>query len=158
MASKKSAAKVKVAPRKQPQNLPPIEDVFNEAKDMFALTVDTQIKTAARVDNLLNIRDMAKRFWDIPSVKMDDCKRYQQVSIDAYKSIREKVDEFSFEEFEKDTVKDYFEGIIPKVEDIKDDKQLLEAAIIFMSVQPYGQKLIQLHQLIQDEIAKRRED
>ena len=154
--AKKSAARAKIAPKQAA--LPPIEDVFNEAKEMFALTVDTQIKTASRVDNLLNIRDMVKRFWDLPTVKIDKCKKYQQVSIDAYKSIREQVDNFELAEFEKDTIKDYFEGIIPAVDDIKDDDQLLEAAIIFMSVQPYGQKLIQLHQLMQDEIAKRKED
>ena len=48
MATKKSAAKAKIAPIKP--KLPPIEDVFNEAKEMFAMTVDVQIKNAERVD------------------------------------------------------------------------------------------------------------
>ena len=155
MATKKSAAKAKIAPIKP--KLPPMEDVFNEAKEMFAMTVDVQIKNAERVDNLLNIRDMLKRFSDIPTVKLDTCKYYQQVSVDTYKKIRERVDEFNLEEFKKETIKDYFEGIIPKVDDINNDKDLQEAAIIFMSVQPYGQKLIQLHQLMQDELYKREE-
>ena len=155
MVTKKSAAKVKVMPPKP--KLPPMEDVFKEAKEMYAMTVDVQIKNAERVDNLLNIRDMLKRFWDLPTVKLEECKRYQKVSIDTYKKVREAVDEFDLDEFKKETIKDYFEHIIPKVDDIDDDKKLLEAAIIFMSVQPYGQKLIQLHQLMQDEIAKREE-
>ena len=150
----KSAAKMKPMPKKP--KLPPMEDVFQEAKDMFAMTVDTQIKTAARVDNLMNIRDYLKAYFD-ETPDIIKCKKYQQFSIDTYKKVREAVDQFSLEEFEKETIKDYFEDIIVKVENIKDDEDLCRAGLIFLSVQPYGNKLVKLHQLMQDEIAKRKD-
>lgn len=148
----KSAAKAKIAPKK-PQ-LPPIEDVFKEAKEMFAITVDVQVKNAERVDNLMNIRDYLKAYFDeTPDVLK--CKKYQQISIDTYKQVRKAVDEFSLEDFKQDTIKDYFEDIIVKSENVIDDEDLCRAGLIFLSVQPYGNKLIKMHQLIQDELRKR---
>lgn len=153
----KSAAKMKTVKPKPKPKLPPIEEVFDEAKEMFAMTVDVQIKNAKRVDNLLNIRDYLKTFYgEAPDVIK--CKKYQQFSVEAYEKVRKAVDGFSLDEFEKETIKDYFEGIIPKVEDLVTDEDLCRAGLVFLSVQPYGQKLIQLHQLMQDEIAKRKED
>lgn len=150
----KSAAKMKPAPKKP--ELPPIEKVFDEAKEMFAMTVDTQVKTAERVDNLLNIRDYLKAFFgEAPDILK--CKKYQQVSIDTYRQVRKAVDEFTLEDFEKETIKDYFEDILVKVENIVDDEDLCRAGLVFMSVQPYGGKLIKMHQLIQEEIAKRKD-
>jgi hypothetical protein len=43
------------------------------------------------------------------------------------------------------------------VEDIETEQQLFEAIIKFLSIQPYGNKLIQLHQLVQGELSKRGE-
>lgn len=150
----KSAAKMKVAPKKP--KLPPMEEVFKEAKDMFAMTVDAQIKNAERVDNLMNIRDYLKAYFDeTPGILA--CKVYQGISIDTYKKVREKVDEFSLEDFEKETIKDYFEDILIKPDDIKDDNDLCKAGLVFLSVQPYGNKLVKMHQLMQDEIAKRKD-
>ena len=150
----KSAAKMKVAPKKP--KLPPMEEVFKEAKDMFAMTVDAQIKNAERVDNLMNIRDYLKAYFDeTPGILV--CKAYQGISIDTYKKVREKVDEFSLEDFEKETIKDYFEDILIEPDDIKDDNDLCKAGLVFLSVQPYGNKLVKMHQLMQDEIAKRKD-
>ena len=133
-----------------------MEEVFKEAKDMFAMTVDAQIKNAERVDNLMNIRDYLKAYFDeTPDILA--CKVYQGISIDTYKKVREKVDEFSLEDFEKETIKDYFEDILIKPDDIKDDNDLCKAGLVFLSVQPYGNKLVKMHQLMQDEIAKRKD-
>lgn len=154
MASK-SAAKLKPAPKKP--KLRPMEEVFQEAKDMFAMTVDTQIKTAKRVDNLLNIRDYLKAFSD-ETPDLLKCKEYQQISIETYEKVRKAVDEFSLDEFEKETIKDYFEDILIDVDNIITEHDLCRAGLIFLSVQPYGNKLIKMHQLMQDEIAKRKED
>ena len=158
--TRKSAAKLKVV-KDDKKELRPIEEVFEEAKEMFALTVDTQIKLAARVDNLMNIRDFCRKFWGdqydskFNRDELHYLKNMQQVSINTYQKVRDKVDEFELVDFRATELKDYFADIIPASEDIKSLQDLCEAALIFMSVQPYGSKLIQLHQMMQDEFASR---
>ena len=155
--ARKSAAQLKPIPKKDAEDLRPIEAVFEEAKEMFILTVDTQIKTAARVDNLLNIRDYCDHFWknDGMHESLDYYKKMQQLSIDTYKKVKEAAESFELVDFRAVEIKDYFAGIIPEVDTIENMQRLCEAGLIFMSVQPYGGKLIQLHQLMQDEFAKR---
>ena len=157
MASK-SAAKMKPVPKKEDlRPMRPIEEAFEEAKKMFVLTVETQVKTARRVDNLMNIRDFCDRFWgDDPSKKdLSYYKDMQDLSVSTYEKIAEIAKTFDLVDFRAVEVRDYFEDLIPKVENIHTMQQLCEAALVFMSVQPYGGKLIQLHQLMQDECAKR---
>lgn len=153
--TRKSAARMKVA-KQNNEALRPIEDVFEEAKSMFAMTVDTQIKTAKRVDNLMNIRDFCKKFWNNQAGNdIEYWKTMQDLSVNTYRKIREVVDSFELVDFRAIEVKDYFADLIPSVETITTEQQLCEAALIFMSVQPYGNKLVQMHQLIQEECAKR---
>lgn len=155
MATKKSASKVKVIKNENKVELPPMEEVFENAKAMFLLTVETQIKTARRVDNLMNIRDYAQRFWGDEKKDLDYFKVLWRKSIEIYQKIYECSEQFTLEEFLKDEIKDYYAELIPHTEDIEWDDELCEAGLIWLSVQPYGQKLIQLHQLIKDEAAKR---
>lgn len=155
MATKKSASKVKVIKNENKVELPPMEEVFENAKAMFLLTVETQIKTARRVDNLMNIRDYAQRFWGDEKKDLDYFKVLWRKSIEIYQKIYECSKQFTLEEFLKDEIKDYYAELIPHTEDIEWDDELCEAGLIWLSVQPYGQKLIQLHQLIKDEAAKR---
>lgn len=157
--ARKSAAKVKVADQRFKGELPPIEEVFDDAKAMFVLTVETQVTTAKRVDNLMNIRDFCDKFW-----KGDDghddlayYKKMQELSVSTYEKVKEAAETFELDEFLKDEIKDYFADIIPPVDSIETLQGLCEAALVFMSVQPYGGKLIQLHRLIQDEKAKREQ-
>lgn len=158
MASKKSAAQFKPVAKHAKEQLRPIDEVFAEAKDMFKMTVDTQVKTAHRIDNLLNIRDLAINFWGKDEVSrrgMAYLKMLQDESIKAYEDVSKRVDDFELDEFAKEEIKDYFEDIIPKVDDISTEDELIVAAIKFLSVQPYGSKLIQMHKLIQEELSKR---
>lgn len=156
--AKKAASMKAVKPKKQEENLPPIEKVFEEAKNLFLMTIETQIKTAARIDNLLNIRDLAQNFWkDKKDIDINYLKSLQQLSIMAYEEILEASKEFNLEEFKKPEVKDYYEHLVPKVEDVANEEELLAATIKFLSIQPYGNKLVQMHQLIQQELAKRQE-
>ena len=157
MATKKSASKAKVIKNENKIDLPPMEEVFESAKAMFLLTVETQIKTARRVDNLMNIRDYAQRFWGDEKKDLDYFKVLWRKSIEIYQKIYECSEQFTLEEFLKDEIKDYYAELIPHTEDIEWDDELCEAGLIWLSVQPYGQKLIQLHQLIKDEAAKREE-
>ena len=155
--AKRSAARLKPAPRGNAADERPIEDVFQEAKEMFVMTVDTQIKTARRVDNLLNIRDYCDRFWKNDGIhdSLSYYKKMQQLSIETYEKVKAAAETFELVDFRAIEIKDYFEGIIPDVDSIEDMQELCEAGLIYMSVQPYGGKLIQLHQLIQEECAKR---
>lgn len=162
--AKKSAAQAKLAPKENvKEKLEPIEDVFEDAKKMFIMTVETQIKTAKRVDNLLNIRDLAINFmgreWlsQLHDQELHYYKILQDLSVETYERILEASKGFELEEFLKPEIKDYYEDIVPKVENIDTIGSLLQAAIVFLSVQPYGNKLIQMHQLIQSELAKRGE-
>ena len=159
---KKSAARMKTYKGEHQADLPPIEEVFEDAKRMFVMTVDTQIKTARRVDNLMNIRDFCMKFWDDEDqFEVQECytldyyKKMQQLSIDTYTRIKEIAETFELVDFRAIEIKDYFADIIPSVDSISTKQELCEAALIFMSVQPYGSKLIQMHQLMQDECAKR---
>lgn len=159
--AKKSASQAKI--KKPEETFEPIEEVFEEAKKLFVMTVETQIKTAKRVDNLLNIRELAINFrgreWlsalgdqEVPYYKI-----LQNLSVSTYERILEASKGFDLEEFKKPEIKDYFEDIVPSSESVETMGDLLNAAIVFLSVQPYGNKLIQMHQLIQQELAKRGE-
>ena len=155
--AKKSASQAKI--KKPEENFEPIEEVFEEAKKLFIMTVETQIKTAERIDNLLNIRDLAYNFYHGEGSwnDLDELKRLQDISVMAYKKVLEASKEFSLDEFRKPEIKDYYADLIPSVDDIENDGDLLDAVIIFLSIQPYGNKLVQMHQLIQQELAKRGE-
>jgi hypothetical protein len=80
----------------------------------------------------------------------------QKISVETYEKLLEIAKTFDMEEFCKEEMKDYFEDVVPPVEDIGGEKQLLEALIIFKCVQPYGSKMLQIHQMMLDEINKRK--
>jgi hypothetical protein len=154
--AKKSAARMQPAKK---ADLPPIEEVFAEARDMFAMTVDTQAKTAKRIDNLMNIRDFVLKYynWEVPE-SMDIilyCKNLQQMTVELYEDIADEVRSWTLEQFSGETMDDLLGKFIHPVDEIDDDGDMIVAALDFLSVKPYGEKMLQLHQLIQDEIAKR---
>jgi hypothetical protein len=154
----KSAAKVKPVKVKQ-EELVPLDEMFKDAKDMFIMTVDTNILTAKRIDNLMNIRDLAIKFWGDGHAKAHDLsylKELQKLSVHTYERIKEVAEAFELEEFCKQDMKDYFDEIIPTPEDIEDEHELIRAALIFLTVRPYGEKMLKMHQLILDEAGKRK--
>ena len=161
MAKRAASMKVVKKDEEKKEELEPIENVFEEAKKLFLMTVETQIKTAARVDNLLNIRDLALNFWKDKGLEYHRSiaylKKLQKVSIKAYEDILEESKKFDLDDFKKTEIRDYYESLVPKVDDITDEEELLQAVIRFLSIQPYGNKLVQMHQLIQQELAKRGE-
>lgn len=164
MASKKSAARVKVVrPKGEAEKLEQLQKEFDATKEMYLMTLDTQVKTANRVDNLLNIRDFSKKFWgdDKAHQNLDHYMKLLDTSIETYREIRKRSEEFALDEFVKTSVRDYYEGIVPSPENITSDLELEEAGIVFLSVQPYGQKMMQMHQYVQqcmDELGVEREE
>ena len=140
----------------KPAKLPPIQEVFDEAKEMFCMTVETNVKTAQRIDNLLNLRDLYKSFYGEEGT-IQAYKSMLEVSVDTYRKVLEASRKFELDEFRKSELYDYYQDIVPKVEDVDDIDSLLVAAVVFLTVQPYGGKMMQLHRMIQDELEKRGE-
>jgi len=154
--TRKSAASAKVKPMPILPERPNLEEHFKIAKEGFIVTVETALETSKRVDNLMNLRDMSRRFWKDDATHNDVkyFKMLQHISTNAYEDILNAVKEFDLEEFKKEEMKDYFEDIIPKVEDINTEQELLQAAIIFMTVQPFGNKMVEVHRLVQEDLEK----
>ena len=141
----------------------PVADMFEDAKQGFITVVETNIITAQRIDYLMWVRDKAYKFWGnrlddmlVMDERLAYLKELQQICIDTYKEVAEIAKTFEYEEFCEEEMKDYFEGLVPSVDSIIAEKQMLEAELIFLCVQPYSSKMNQLHGLIQDELAKRR--
>lgn len=155
---RKSAASAKIIKPMRQEELAPLEEVFETGKQGIILIVETNIVTAKRVDNLLNIRDYALKFFDKHAFDPDLSyyKDLQQVSIETYEKILEVVKGMTLEQFEAEELDDLLADIIPPIDEIDDEHALCRAGIIFLSVKPYGSQLIKLHTLIQDEIGKRK--
>lgn len=154
--SKKSAAKVKLAEPKHEER--PLQELFEESRDIMAAIVDVQVVTAQRVDNLLNIRDYARKFWGGDrKVELGYIKSLQELSVETYRKVAEMFRSFKLEDFTKEEVHDFVGELIPKVEDIETEDELCRAGLVYLSVKPYGEKMLQLHQVTRDEFVKRSE-
>lgn len=164
MASRKSAAKIKPIKGQHvyQEELPPIEELFDDAKQMYVMTVETNIITAKRIDNLMNIRDYAYKFWrnSLDNLfddkqRLDYFKDLQKLSINVYEQIKEIAEGFTLEAFSNETIDDCFKEILPTPDDIEDEDELCRAGLIFLTVRPYADKMLKLHSLIRDELSKR---
>ena len=157
MASKKSAASAKVIKPEINNNVTEEEAMaalvteFELMKEAFIMTIETQIKTACRVDNLMNVRDYSQRFWDgNPGMcNIGHYKMLTEVGISTYQKVLDRSKEFTLEEFMKTELQDYYADITPCMHQVDSEEELEIAGIIFLSVQPYGQKMMGMHQAVQ---------
>ena len=163
MATKKSSARVQPKKIIEKPDFEPLEDIFDKAKTVMVMKIDANIEVSKRVDNLMNVRDSSYRFWGnqldekfLPDKRVEYFKRLQTITTETYNAMKDIAESFSLEEFKKKDMKDYFEKLIPKSENIHREEELIEAMIIFQCVQPYGSQMNQIHQMIQEEIEKRR--
>lgn len=152
----------KHAARKQLEEMPTIEETWENAHNAFISTAEVAHDISKRIDNFMNVRDLAYKFWGAermaemkPAARMTYLHKLHGVSVDTYGKIVEVVKTFEMEEFLKDEMRDYFGDIIPKVEDIEDEDALMEASIIFLTVKPWGEKMTALHRTMLDEKGKR---
>jgi len=164
--NKKSAASIKPV-RNSSKNVTmpefkPLEELFDTAKQGFLITIEANVDTSKRVDNLMSVRDVAYRFYGdrfdeikLPKERIEYFKKLQAITTNTYEMILEAAMDFDLEEFKKKDMKDYFEHIIPETKDIKNEEDLLKSILIFQCVQPYGSKMSQLHQMVREEIEKR---
>lgn len=141
----------------------PLEEMFDKAKTVLLLKLETNKEVSRRVDNLMSVRDSAYKFWGnqlderwLWKERMEMFKRLQDLTTETYDKLYKVAETFEFEEFKKEEMKDFFEDIVPKVDNINTEEDLLNAAIVFSCVQPYGSQMNQIHQMIMEEIDKRK--
>ena len=152
--AKKSAARAKVV-KPEPEEMSiadkqeKLRKVFDENKWAFVETVKTQVRTANRFDNFANLRDLALRILEKEDVTVSLVNSLVEESINSYSLVQERAEKFEFEKFIEDEPFDYFEDIMPDRKWIVDDLDILYAIIRFMSVKPYGDKMLQMWQTIQ---------
>ena len=152
--ARKSAASAKVAKKTEEEKWEEMHKVFDDAKWTFIETIKVQIKAAKRVDNFLNLRELATKFG-IEGSDIAEIKRMQECSVTTYEMIMEIAEKFVAEDFFKATCPDPWAGIMPSVDEIKTEKDAAYAAIRHMSIMPYGTNLIQMHNLIMQEMERR---
>ena len=165
--AKKSATQLKVkkdAGDFQKKNLPPIEETWEKVKQVYVTTLEVNVQLAKRIDNMLNLRDLAFKMlgedymWAMEEEQRMDLFRWmQETSIKAYSDMLKIAQGWTLEQFAMEDMPDWYEDLIPKPEDISSEVELLMAAIIFISVKPYGERMTMVHQQIQDEIKMREE-
>ena len=157
--SRKSAASFKPVVTKNQEDIPTLEETWENAKQAFLNTAEVSVQLAGRIDNLMNIRDMVYKFWDVrhktEDITLEYLKSKQEISIMTYKCILSIVKNFEMEEFLKEDMKDYFEEVIPPVDELEDEEDLLDAAIVFLTVKPWGEKMTALHHTMLDEKKQR---
>ena len=144
------------------EDLPPIEETFENAKQAFVNTLEVSVQLASRIDNLMNIRDYAYKFWGnridemfLPGEKLGYFKDLMDVSVGTYEKMLDIVKGFELEEFLKDDMKDYFEPLMPDTSTILNEKELCVAGLIFLTIKPYGEKMTSLHHTMVDEKKQR---
>lgn len=157
--SRKSAASFKPVATKTQEEIPTLEETWENAKQAFINTAEVSVQLAGRIDNLMNIRDMVYKFWEprgeFDKITLDYLKEKMEFSEFIYKKILAIVETFEMDEFLKEDMKDYFEDIIPKPESILNEEDLLNAAIVFLTVKPWGEKMTALHHTMLDEKKQR---
>lgn len=151
--ARKSAASAKLV--KPKPELRPLEEVFDEIVSVFKMTVEANVKTAMRVDNLVAVRQLYRDWYGKEPEDIDVIKKLQKLTADTYSDILVATEKFNIEDFKADEMKDYFEDIVPNCEDIASDEDLLNAHVKWLCVRDYGSKLVQAHQLFHQEMEKR---
>jgi len=142
--------------------LPPIEETFGNIKQVIVNTAEVAVVVAGRVDNLINLRSVAYKFWGneldakyLSEERMEYFKKLQGMTVGYYEDILDIVKSFELDEFLKEDMKDYFEDLMPKTSDIKTEEDLFEAGIIADIIKPWGERMTQLHHQILDEQGQR---
>jgi hypothetical protein len=143
-----------------------IKKHFEIAKTGFVITVQTNIETAKRIDNLLSVRDLAYKFYGatldnngmVPAERIEMFKELQNISVQAYEDVLKVAEKFDFETFAQKEMDDLFKDIVPKTNDVETEQDLLKAAVRFMAIQPYGSKMLALHESVIENLEKLEEE
>lgn len=161
--ARKNIASMKPAKHVKAPELPPIEEVFDNAKQAFVNTAEVAVVISKRIDNLLNIRKAAYEFWgNMLDEKMLDSERIayfkekQAMTTAVYETILAVVKDFELDEFLKDDMRDYFEDVMPKADAVEKEEDLFNAFLVSGIVRPWGEKMTGLHHTMLDERDQRK--
>ena len=139
---KKSEPEISIADKQQQ-----LKQCFDDQKWYIQQLAETQVKIAARIDNMLNLRELAISFG-IKEPEISLIKDLQNQSVAIYKKILKVVASFEYEKFLEDTCYDYFEKLVPDCKKIEDNLDLLYAAIDWLSIKPFADQMLSMHQTI----------
>lgn len=163
--AKKSAAQAKIKKVDfQSKQLPSIEETWEKIKQVYLTTLEVNVQLAQRIDNMLNLRDLAFKMlgeeymWELEEEeRIHLFKWMQDVSVKAYEDMYAIAKDWNIGQFTEEDMPDWFETLIPKPADIESEVDLLMAAITFLSVKPYGERMTAIHQQMLDEMKMREE-
>lgn len=140
----------------------PIEETWEKMMTVNVAEIDGACAIAGRWDNFMNIRDLC---YKVLGNYLDDAlmldermglfHEMHQLSIDTYAEIAKRVRTWSLEEFLKEEMPDYFEDMFRDPKEANTERDLIEGTVIFLTVKPWGEKMVQLHQQILFEQAQR---
>lgn len=151
--ARKSAAQAKVKKVEKAEEPKSAEEILKMMKDPMIAQLKAQIIMANRVDNMANLRDLYKNFYgEYPSFK--ELKAMLELSIKTYEKILERFEGIDVEFLSNEELPDLFEDMIKKARKVTNDEDLLSELVIYLSVNPYANKLIQMHQLFREEMEK----
>lgn len=150
--TKKSAASAKV---KAPQ--PSVEEKRETLRKFYDDQVwyinqlaDTQVILADRIDNMLNLRELAISFGiEKPSISL--LFDLMEESAEIYAKIKERVQAIQQSDFEQAEYQDPFKDLVPDWKAVKDDLDLLVEAIQWLSIKPFGDQVIQAYHAYQQQ-------
>ena len=156
--TKKSAAQVKVVhPKSELEKSNAILEEFDVAKFGFVETLKVNIRIAKRVDNLLNIRDYVKNFWGEEANRHNDIKYLKMLrdtGIECYERILKIAEGWTLEDFMKPDLDNYLEDVADynSSDELDSMEELAVAGIEFLSVKPWGEKMMGMHHMIQEKL------
>ena len=163
--AKKSASELKAKKQGfQTKELPPIEETFEKIKHVFTTTLEVNVQIAKRIDNMLNLRDLAYKMlgedymWALEEEQRIELYKWMQdVSVEHYQKMLDIAKEWTIGQFTEEDMPDWFDELIPKPDKIESEMDLLMASIIFLTVKPYGERMAMMHQQMLDEMEMRKE-
>ena len=151
--ARKSAAQAKVKKVEKAEEPKSAEEIMKMMKDPMIVQLKAQIIMANRVDNMANLRDLYKNFYgEYPNFK--ELKAMLELSIKTYEKILERFEGIDVVFLSKEELPDLFEDMIKKARKVTSDEDLLSELVVYLSVNPYANKLIQMHQLFREEMEK----
>ena len=164
--AKKSAAQLKAKKNQgfETYNMPPIEETWEKIKQVYTTTLSVNVRLASRVDNLLNLRDLAYKMlgeeymWALEDEQRINLYKWMlDTSVQTYRDMLDIARGWTIDQFTQKDMPDWFEKLVPDPSEIKDEMDLLMAAIKFLSVKPYGERMTSIHQQMLDEVKMREE-
>jgi len=132
-----------------------LEEFWKDAHEVYLMGIEAQIVGAKRIDAMLNIRDLVKQFNNEVHPDIEVVKDMRNLQIAAFERMLAISKDFKLEDFMKRELQDFYAELMPEAEEISTEAELLPAAVLFLAVRPYGDRLIQLHKMVQDEIHRR---